>query len=138
MTILLQLQQDEVMLWAWQLLQIITKLSMPMIMDPGPFQLQQGYQVFEFNLALPFYFFRILFVGPCFQMSILELSQACSLLQKFAGSFYLSSRFVAKFSFSDWGKECWKKKMEQSLNFNFLLKCNKVFTLPSLSSSNEC
>jgi hypothetical protein len=50
---------------------------------------------FEVKLTTTVFFKKNVFV---------ELSQACSLLFNFAGSFYLSSRFVARFSFSRLGK----------------------------------
>ncbi len=59
---------------------------------------------FEVKLSTTVLKKKNVFVGACFQMFILELSQACSLLQKFTDSFQLSSRFVARFSFSRLGK----------------------------------
>jgi len=55
-------------------------------------------------------------------MFILELSQACSLLSKFAGSFYLSSRFVARFSFSRLGKRVLEEANVTKFNFIFFVE----------------
>ncbi len=98
-------------------------MSMPMILGPGPFQLHQGLKL---NLALPLFFFKSFCVGL---LPDIYFGTKPSLLTSVEKYWFILCvyKICCKIFLFQTGEKSVRRK-----------KCNKVFTLPSLSSSNEC